>query len=1194
MLGPLEVLRDDAPVALPPGHPRALLGMLLIHANSVVSKDRLITELWPEDPPRSAGHALQVYVSRLRRQLEPGLGSARDERVLLTRRPGYLLVVPVDGCDAGRFERMLADARRALDQGHPAEASRLCQEAREMWRGPVLADLHEEAFVAGEAARLDELYLVASEVRVEAELALGHHAALIGEVEALVRRHPFRERLWAYLIVALYRSSRQVDALNAYRRLRAMLGEEVGLDPSPELSELERAVLRHDPALGIPPGAEESERPLAAPPPATPRGVPLPSRLEALPATGFVGRQTELRRFAGLFENVAAGAGPRVVLIQGEPGVGKTTLVAEFARVAHPGGAIVLYGRCEEGLAIPYQPFVEALGQYVRHGADDVLAAHVAEHGGELAGLVPELTRRLRELPPSRTDDADTQRYQLFNAVVALLASASAASPVVLALDDLHWADASTLLLLRYLVGAEVTMRLLLLGTFRGSELGDSSVLRDALAALHKEKVERLDLGGLEENDVVTLVESRAVDGPHDDAVELARHLRRETGGNPFFVLEILRHRVEEGSPPRLAPGGLAASRSDRLVMPQSLQEVVTQRAARLGEPARRLLRLAAVVGRDFDVELLCEVTGAVEDEVVEALDRASAAALLAEVGPGRYSFAHAVIQYTLYDSLSSSRRQVVHLRVAKALERLHGAGPGPRVAELARHWLAGAPPAGAETAVRYAQWAGEAALRGLAFEEAVSWYSQALDLLARESAPSGHLRVELLIGLGSAQRCAGDPGHRETLLTAGREAIIRGDGRAAARAALTNERGIFSRVGEVDVERVTALEDALAAIGPAPTPLRARLLALLATEVHFTRNSPSLGLVRQALAIARNAADPAALAPVLSAAWFAHWNPTMVVEQSRLADELADLAASQGDRGLAFQGGFARYISGNLKGDMVQADAGLASCIAVASELNQPVLTWRATNLRFHRALVGGRLDEAERLNDESGRRTVALGQPDVETWYHGPRAVLRMFQGRTDEAATLIDAAIKRFPDVPGYQALGAWIHARAGREGEAWATLRRLRVEGAGIVPRDDDKAREYYWLVAAAVLSGACVQLGDAETAGKLYALLLPHRGLMAMGMTIWLGPVAHHLGLLATLLERYDEADRLFADAAAAQEQMDARAGLVHTHLEWARMLRLRARPEDGARARSLLDSALAGARKAGLVDVIPRIHAVAP
>ncbi|MCA1846172.1 MAG: AAA family ATPase, partial [Actinobacteria bacterium] len=276
--------------------------------------------------------------------------------------------------------------------------------------------------------------------------------------------------------------------------------------------------------------------------------VPLPARLANRPAVGFFGRGAELGRLGEAFKSTIVGEGRRVVLVAGEPGIGKSTLCGEFARAAHAQGGIVLYGRCDEELAIPYQPFVEALDQLVAHAPIELLAEHVAAHGGELAALAPMLGRRLGDLPPAASADPETQRYRLFATVVGLLGSASAADPFVIVLDDLHWADKPTLTLLRHLVGASHPMRVIVLGTYRQSELTKNHPLTETLAALHRETgVDRLALTGLDDIDLMALMESSAGHELGGSFVDLAHALRRETDGNPFFVLQLLRHLAEGG-----------------------------------------------------------------------------------------------------------------------------------------------------------------------------------------------------------------------------------------------------------------------------------------------------------------------------------------------------------------------------------------------------------------------------------------------------------------------------------------------------------------------------------------------------------------------------------------------------------------------------------------------------------------------
>ena len=384
--------------------------------------------------------------------------------------------------------------------------------------------------------------------------------------------------------------------------------------------------------------------------------LPFPSPLRAWDGGGFFGRRAEADLLEQAVKDAAAGT-RRAVLIAGEAGIGKTRLMAEAARSAHDAGATVLYGRCDEDLGAPYQPFAEALGEYVEHGPAAVVDAHVERRGGVLARLVPELARR-SALPPVESVNPDSERYLLFAAVVDLLERAAADAPAVLVLDDLHWADTPSLRLLRHLLASSDEARLLVLAAYREGDLGRDHPLVDLLAALHRERgVERVVLGGLDDVDLMALLETRSGRALDDQGIELAHALRRETSGNPFFVDEVLRHLAETGSITRQADGTWVGGRElPDVGLPRSVREVVGRRVARLGETPLRVLSLAAVIGRQFDVELLRRVAELDEDELLDVLDAARAVALVEDIpdAPDQLAFAHGLIEHTLYEDLSA------------------------------------------------------------------------------------------------------------------------------------------------------------------------------------------------------------------------------------------------------------------------------------------------------------------------------------------------------------------------------------------------------------------------------------------------------------------------------------------------------------------------------------------------------------
>ena len=474
-------------------------------------------------------------------------------------------------------------------------------------------------------------------------------------------------------------------------------------------------------------------------------GSPLPAALRAAPPIAYVGRVGERERLSECSRQ-ARGGRRHVVFLSGEPGIGKTRLAAHTALEAHSAGCTVCWGAASQDLGAPYGVWIQALAHYVEHAPDEVLRAHVEQHGGELARLVRRsLTRRVADVPAPQQADAETERYLLFEAVAALLDAGSSQCPLVMVLDDLHWADGQSLSLLRHVAVAVPRSALLVLGTYRESDLDRDHPLADLLADLHRvDGVERFELEGLEVNEIGAMM-ARAAGHELDPAgLELAHEIARETDGNPFFVAEMLRHLTESGAIVQGSDGRweLQSSVGD-LGLPQSVREVICRRVERLGERVEQILTLAAVVGRTFDVELLAHLVEGDEDELLDTLEKATHASLLAESPQrvGRFSFAHALINHALYDALGVTRRVRLHGRVAAALEELCSEEAGERLvaalledsagsaagsaAMLAHHWREAGD---TDRAMDYQLMAAETAARRRADAEAVALYNEALD----------------------------------------------------------------------------------------------------------------------------------------------------------------------------------------------------------------------------------------------------------------------------------------------------------------------------------------------------------------------------------------------------------------------------------------------------------------------------------
>ena len=632
VLGPLLVLRNGVEVQPRSAKQRLVLAVLLVHANEVVPVGALVEALWGDEPPATATAVVQTYISQLRKVVEPDPGSGRP-RVLVTAEPGYRLSLGVQELDATRFEALVAEARVARRAGRVGEAAELLGEALGLWRGAALADVADEEAVRTEALRLDELRVVAVEERVDADMALGRHGELIGELGALVAAHPLRERLWGQLMTCLYRVGRQADALGAYQQVRRRLGEDLGLDPSAELAQLERDILGHATNLDWQPvddrSREGSRAPIVTPPQEATTGVCFPAALAAERRSPLVGR-TDARRV--LSEGIAStGEERRAVLVSGEPGIGKTRLVAEVASAAHDAGATVVFGRCAEELIAPFAPWTEVLATLVDQADDALLTSPIERSGGVLARLVPALSRRFAELSVPPPADPATERRRLANAIDDLIGSVASQPPLLIVLDDLHWADEASLAVLSHVLRQGARSGLGIVGTYRDTELGRRHPLAATLAGLRRlPHVNRLSLSGLGHDELGELIASLAGQRVDDEFVTA---VEAETEGNPFFVKEILRHLAETGAYEQ-RDGRWAATRPlSEMGLPEGVREVVGRRLSLLSDSANEVLSVAAVIGAEFDVAILRAVVDSNLD-VPEAVGEAVRAGVLREV-PG-------------------------------------------------------------------------------------------------------------------------------------------------------------------------------------------------------------------------------------------------------------------------------------------------------------------------------------------------------------------------------------------------------------------------------------------------------------------------------------------------------------------------------------------------------------------------------
>ena len=1044
-------------------------------------------------------------------------------------------------------------------------------------------------------ARLEELRLITLDDWFGSEQALGKHNEVIGPLEAAVTNNPLHERLWGRLMVAYYRSGRQADALRTYTRLRTQLGEELGIEPGPELRQLEAAVLAQDSSLLEPQFAwsgsakaisgqdltahsqASSVRPISS------ADFPLPSRLAVPPLVGVIGRDVELEQLSQAFKRVASGEGSELLLISGEAGAGKTTVASEFARFADKQRAYVLFGHCEEELRAPYQLFREALHHLVVHAPAELLESHVQSHGGEVVRLAPAVGQRVAELPSPQSTDPDTERYLLFGSVLSLFAQVSLGQPLVVVFDDLQWSDGPSLNLLRHIAANAGPMRLMVVGTYRGSRLSGSDPLMETLAALRRERgVTRIELRGLDDLGVLNLLEAMAGHRLDGDGVDLAHVVYRETDGNPFFVGELLRHLTDTGAVSQDSAGRWTASGAlEELSLPESVREVIGTRVGRLRPGAERALSVAAVIGRDFDIDFLAHATGSPEDELIEICEEAESVALVRELqdAPGRYSFSHALIQHTLIENFGPTRLAMAHRSVAEALEQICEGRPGSRVGELAEHWFQATRPTDLSKALDYSHQAAEAALAALAPDEAARYFSQALQLLEQGYEPDSIFQVDLLIGLGTAQRQVGLPAFRDTLLDAAHQAQALGATDRLVAAALANNRGLFTSLGVVDDEKVRVLEFVLETMPADDSNERALLLATLCNELtHGRPLEVRRSLANQAKDMAQRLADPATIVQVLNLVEQPLEAPPTLDERVADTSEALRLAEALGDPYHLYFAAVYRRISSLQATDVHLATECLDVMRALTERLRQPILMWIT---KFHEAadaLVAGDPDQAEALTTEALEIGTECGQPDAVSFYGTQLMFVRHQQGRLGELVPII-ATVAAETSIPAYQGGLAAAYADAGQQSEALALLDSATEDGFTAMPMGIG------WLDGMITYAEAAIELRAARPAALMYDLLAPYHAQVGFNGLIPLEPVALYLGALASVLGRYEEAEPYFFEAAECSARMGTVFPTTRTDLLWGGMLVERGAHDDADRARDLLTRASATATAQGYAKV---------
>jgi tetratricopeptide (TPR) repeat protein len=900
------------------------------------------------------------------------------------------------------------------------------------------------------------------------------------------------------------------------------------------------------------------------------------------PERVFVGREHELADLIGSLGEALAAHG-RLVLLSGEPGIGKSRLADELSSHARDRGVRVLWGRCwEVGGAPAYWPWVQALRAYLRSTAADLVLEQMGTGAAVIAQMLPEIRDLFPDVPPPPSVDPESARFQLFDSTATFITDAAGANPLLLILEDLHAADTPSLLLLRFLASQLSDSPILVIGTYRDVELSPDHPLSETISELSRQPVtRRIALRGLGEDEVARFVEAVAGTGVERS---LATALYRQTNGNPLFLGESVRLLVAGGA------GDVEKALSTRMVVPVGVRDVIARRVAELSEACRGALVLASVLGAEFAIEPVRRLGELSAEELLEMLDEAVRAGLLAEVPAvlGRFRFSHALVREALYDALTPSRRIRLHRLTAEILEDVYGDEVEDHLAELAHHFFQGAPGGESRRAVEFARRAGDRAVAALAYEEAARLYEMGVQALGMDEHPDQRTLGELLLSVGDAQARAGELSTaRETFLRAATIARRAGVAGQLALAALGyGGRFIWARAGN-DPHLVPMLQDALVLLGGEDDPLRVRLLSRLSCAL---RSSPdrerSAALSQQALDIARTLDDPSTLAYALIGRFGAVWWPENVQERLQIADELMLAGKRADDAERIVDARLAAFVTMLDLADASAARRELAEMIRSAENLRQPAQRWLMTAYQANMALLEGSFQSAERLALEAMR---GMPTPARDNMSHGRfhLFIIRREQGRLAEMEETLRSSIEEFPWYPIFRCALLCLLLDLDRRDEARVLFDELATDDFAALYRDNE------WLLGISMASEACAQLVDSGAAASLYEQLLPFAGRHSVGHAEGtVGAVDRYLGLLAQTLGRVQDAEEHFQHSIAVNQRMGARPWVAHTEHDYARMLLERDGPGGRERALDLLAPCLETARELGMVALRTTVEAL--
>lgn len=903
----------------------------------------------------------------------------------------------------------------------------------------------------------------------------------------------------------------------------------------------------------------------------------------------FVGREREMAELERLLDETVEGQG-RLAMLVGEPGIGKTRTARELSATARERGARVLWGRSHEALGgPPYWLWVQVLRSYVQESDPESLREDMGTGAADIAEIVPEIRERLPDLLAVQgIEDPEQARFRLFDSITRFLKRASERKPMMLVLDNLHSVGKPSLLFLQFLAEELEGAALFVVGTYRDTELTRKHPLSDTLAVLHRESLMvRVLLRGLTLPEVSEFTSSMADAVPSSQLVDA---IHRQTEGNPFFVTEVVRFLAERGdlsgtSSLRSRERGIGGIR-----IPEGVREAIGHRLNRLSEASNHVLGVASVAGREFHVEelqpLLNNVRRLDDEGLLAALEECLACGMLEEVSdsPGRYQFRHALVRETLYDELPAPRRIRLHGQMGEVLEELYQDRLEPHFARLAHHFFAAAPVRGSDKVLHYATRAGERAMKLLAFEEASEFFRMALDAVELRNDEDHRARCRLLFELGQAQYKAGEF-HQAigSLEDSASMAKRLGSADQLAEAALALE-DLSRRFNVAIGGTISTLEEALAILPAEDSSLRAALVGATARAFCIVGNYERYHtLSRDAVDMARRLGDPRALMSALRVSIFARQNPEEIPKRLAATLEMTKLARELGELEHELESQGHRAMDLIELGKMSLADEAIAEHTRLCEVVRQPFYDYAEASFHGMRATMNGDFELAERRIRQAYVKGQRLGRGSFDGAYGIQMFTLRRLQGRLGDVVT----AVKNFAAERGVSS--SWrpglaaIYAELGMVDEARQLLDELAVDDFAAIPNDA------LWLISITYLAEVVAGLRDTSRAEILYERALRYAGLNVGGQVVCYGAASRYLGLLAGTLSRWEDAEKHFVDALAANNAMHALPWVALTEYDYAVLLLERGRKDDESRARSLLESASATASKLGMAALDERV-----